>query len=162
MKDVLLVLSLFLLVSCDSSSLNTSNNSLSVLGGLEFAGVLSDNVAQKNLRLRAEFIKDYIEKNKEWGGGHSIIPRKIVNANTFSKVLHQISVDDADALILLLQDDASDIRIAATGLFECVDPDVKGKIEESIKKEVVLQNKKYLQDALLLIDVMRAGGTSCK
>lgn len=163
MKDVpWLVLFLFLLVSCDGGSLNASKNNLGASGGLDFTGVSSDGVGQQFLIERAGFIKKQIEKNKEWGGGHSIIPRKIVNANTFSKVFREISIKDDTALMILLQDDASDIRIAATVLFECVDPAVKDKITEQRNKESDVLKKDRLGDALLLIDVMRAGGTTCK
>ncbi len=142
-----ILLSSFFLISCDNSSLIFSVSPQNASGGVDG---------------RAEFIKDYIEKNKEWGGGHSIFPRKVVNFNTYRKALKWVSVKDVDALMLLLQDDATDIRIAAAVLFECVVPAAKDKITERINKESDILKKDRLGEALLLIDVMRAGGTTCK
>jgi hypothetical protein len=65
-------------------------------------------------------------------------------------------------LLVLVQDDAYDIRSIATSLLECLDSNAESNIEKQMNSETnIIRRNRYL-DALIQIRVIKAGGTSCK
>lgn len=123
----------------------------------------SASAAATDAPARAKVIRELIEKYKEWGaGGHSPIPTRAINANTFAKVRRETSATDAPALKLLLLDDANDIRWMAATLLECFDPNAEQEVEDLLKKETNRARQNRLYEARTTILVNRAGGTSCK
>lgn len=110
----------------------------------------------------AEYIKRRIEKYKEWGGGHSPIPSRVVNMNTVRSVSKEIAPEDSPALMILLQDDADDIRSVATSLLGCIDPNAQSEIEKLLATEKDIERQYRFKEALIGLDSIRAGRTSCK
>ena len=117
---------------------------------------------QSDVDARAQHIRSRIEKFKEWGGGHSPIPRRAINSNTFTKIRQEIAASDVPALLILVQDDGYDIRSLAASLLECVDPNAESAIESQLKQETGNDRRSRLMDAQIAIGAIRAGGTSCK
>lgn len=124
--------------------------------------VASPSNESTNLAMRAEYIKGQIKKYKEWSGGHSPVPQRAVTANTFEKVKQEISQEDSAALMILLQDDAGDIRSIAASLLGCVDPDAQSEIEKLLAAEKSIERQYRFREALIVINSIRAGRTSCK
>ena len=114
-----------------------------------------------NISSRAEYIKKQIEKYKEWGG-HSVIPQRVTTMNTLTKVMKEIGPKDSAALILLLQDDADEIRSMAASLLGCVDPNAQSEIEHELAREKSIDRQYRLREALIVIRSIQEGRTSCK
>lgn len=165
MRLFLLCIIFFALVSCERSS-DSSKGKSALPARIQNSQSSSAQGNKKSkettdITSRAEYIKKQIEKYKEWGG-HSAVPQRVVTANTFTKVRQKIDSEDASALIILLQDDAGEIRSIAASLLDCVDPNAQNDIEKQLSKETDVERKDRLRDALIQIRVIRAGGTSCK
>jgi mevalonate kinase len=111
-----------------------------------------------NPAVRAKYIKEQIEKYKEWGG-HSMVPSRAINSNTFENVRQKIGTGDSAALMILLQDNAYDIRSIAAILLKCIDPNAESEIEKQIDMESSMERKNRFRDAL--IDI-RTSSASCK
>lgn len=117
---------------------------------------------QTNVSTRAEYIKKRIEKNKKWHGGHSPIPSRVVTMETIRAVKQELSLEDSAALIVLLQDDASDIQFAAASLLACVNPDAQNEIEKLMIEETNSQRLFRFKLALRKINSIREGRTLCE
>lgn len=116
---------------------------------------------QMTIPERAEYISKLIQQNKGWGG-HSPIPSYVVTDDTFQAVKKVISIDDSPALILVLQDDDYGIRSIAADLLECINPNAKSEIEKAMATETSSERRDRLGSAIIDIDTIKAGGTSCK
>ena len=92
----------------------------------------------------------------------SPVPRRGINANTFARVRHEIEAGDVAALLILVQDEAYDIRSMAANLLECVDPNAEGDVESQLKLETDNDRRSRLMDVQIAIHGIRAGGTSCR
>lgn len=117
---------------------------------------------QMNTLMRAEYIKKRIEKNKKWRGGHSPIPSRVITMETIKAVKQEISMEDSDALIILLQDDAYEIRSTAASLLGCVNPSARSEIEKVMATEMNSVRQFQFQEALITIDSIRDARTSCE
>ena len=158
----ILYVGFFSLISCEHSH-DSAKDKASTVPLSQYSQAAPDHGGKTskettNTSARAKYIKELIDKYKEWGG-HSPIPQRVVNANTFAKVRQEIGLKDSPALMILLQDDAEEIRSMAAILLDCVDPNAENKIEKQLSKESNVDRKDRLQDALLQIRVI---DTSCK
>ena len=162
---LLLCVAFFSLVSCERShdSAKDKESTVAHTQDSQAAPGHGDKPSKEttNISARAKYIKAQIKKYKEWGG-HSAVPQRVVTANTFAKVRREIGPEDSPALIILLQDDAEEIRSIAASLLDCVDPNAQSEIEKQLSKETNVERQNRLRDALIQIRVIRAGGTSCK
>ncbi|MBK1612476.1 hypothetical protein CKO44_03235 [Rubrivivax gelatinosus] len=111
---------------------------------------------------RARQIRDLLEREKEWGGGHSPVPRRGATANTFAKLRSELTRADVPALLLLIEDDAVDVRSMAVSLLECLEPLSEQLVEQRAAQAVDAQRRSRDLDALIGIRAIRAGGTSCR
>jgi hypothetical protein len=166
-KLLFLVLVSLALVSCDEDSSRSFTGDRRLAAGVQASATIANQATNPskepaNLAARSENIKGRIENYKEWGGGHSPVPRRAITSNTFEKVRQEISPEDSAALMILLQDNASDVRSIAASLLECVDPHAESEVEDQMNMESSSERKNRLRESLILIRTIRAGGTSCK
>lgn len=111
---------------------------------------------------RAAYIRSRIEKFKEWGGGHSPVPRRAINANTFAKVRQEVTVADTPALLLLIHDPAGDVRSMAGNLLGCLNPDAERIVQDLLAGETANDRRSNLMDARIEIHGVLSGGSSCR
>ena len=161
----LLFVTFFTLVSCERSSNSAKDKGEAVTRAQNSQSAPGQgNKKSKeatNISSRAEYIKKQIEKYKEWGG-HSVIPQRVTTMNTLTKVMKEIGPKDSAALILLLQDDADEIRSMAASLLGCVDPNAQSEIEHELAREKSIDRQYRLREALIVIRSIQEGRTSCK
>lgn len=167
MRPLFLVLISSMLVSCDIHLPHSSSGGQRLVGRVQSPATIASQATNPskeptNPAVRAEYIRERIEKYKEWGGGHSPVPRRAINANTLAKVRQEIGPGDLAALMILLQDDASDIRSLAASLLACTDPNAQSELEDRINKESNIDRKYFFIDALITVKSIREGRTSCK
>lgn len=162
---LLLCVAFFSLVSCERShdSAKDKESTVAHVQNSQSAADQGEKSPKKttNINSRAKYIKKQIEKYKEWGG-HSAIPQRVVTANTFARVRREIGSEDSPALIILLQDDAGEIRSIAASLLGCVDPKAQSEIEHELAREKSIERQYRLREALIVIRSIQEGRTSCK
>jgi hypothetical protein len=150
-----MTLSLLALVSCDINISNSSKGDDQLGDHVVDSGRMLHQVInlppESTLAMRADYIKRQIEKYKEWTGGHSPIPRRTVTANTFDKVRQKVDREDSSALLVLVQDDAYDVRSIAASLLECVDSNAESNIEKQMNSESNIDRRNRFREALIQI-----------
>lgn len=110
---------------------------------------------------RAAYIRSRIEKFKEWGGGHSPVPHRAINANTFAKVRQEVTVADTPALLMLIHDPAGDVRSMAGNLLGCLNADADRIVQDLLSRETANDRRSNLMDAQIEIRGVLSGGSSC-
>lgn len=104
---------------------------------------------QTDISTRAKYIRNLIEKNKHWRGGHSPIPSRVISMETIKTVNQLISIEDSAALMVLLQDDAADIRSTAATLLTCVNPNARSEVIKLMVAGMTKKQESRFEDALL-------------
>jgi hypothetical protein len=117
---------------------------------------------QTDISTRAKYIRNLIEKNKHWTGCHSPIPCRATTEDTFKSVRKEISVEDSAALMIVLQDDAGEIRYMGSRLLGCINPNARSEIEKLMVAETSIERQSRFEEALIIIDEIRAGRTDCE
>lgn len=124
--------------------------------------IASPSENREAILMRAKHIKKLIKKNKEWQGGHSPIPHRVITINTFNAVIKEVSRADSAALIALLEDDDYGVRSMSIAVLVCVNPDAESDIEQLIATEPNKEQQSRLRAARTDIRMIKAGGTECK
>lgn len=110
---------------------------------------------------RARHIRLRLEAFREWRGTHSPIPRRGITANTLAKVKPEITSGDAPALLILLQDEAPEIRSAVGTLYGCLFPEAEQTIQNLIDLEIDKEKRFRWVEARIQVQGASSGGIVC-
>jgi hypothetical protein len=109
---------------------------------------------------RAQEIKRELDRHREIGGGHGPIPRRAITSNTIAAVRSGLLPGDADALVQLGLDDASDVRGAAAVLLAAIDPGAEDRLLARLSMERNIRVREKLGGVLLDVKVARLAETA--
>ena len=112
--------------------------------------------AQVRIERRASEIRNLINANRRWSGGHSPIPRRAIVASTLEAAAARLVEADATALCELTLDNAYDMRAAAAALLARLTPQAESLIEARAQRETDAARRSRLKAALIEIAAARA------
>ncbi len=105
---------------------------------------------------RAQQLRRLLLENREVGGGHSPVPKRIINAHTLAAVRPALTSGDVPSLIELSLDDQLDVRAAAAHLLADVDPQAEQSVQRQLARETLKKRRDRLDNTLLELKVIRA------